>query len=149
MSYEYDVVTDAEQYTFDKVMSACTTEQGAVAWCMQTGLLAKSALCPKCGADMCLSGVRWRCNRSDCRLERSVRINSFFSRSSAPLSKLVKILFFWASRTHVTEACEHTRLSARSAGQWYSFARDICSAEMLRCDMQVCTVLYLADYIYF
>ncbi|KAE9298151.1 hypothetical protein PF008_g23569 [Phytophthora fragariae] len=93
---EYDVVVDADTYSFAAAMLACSSEEGAIAWVMK----------------------------------------SFFARTSAPLSKLIKILFFWAHGAHVTEATQHVQLSRKTAGQWYQYARDICSAEMLRCDMK-------------
>ncbi|OWZ04336.1 hypothetical protein PHMEG_00023777 [Phytophthora megakarya] len=71
--------------------------------------------------------------------ERSVRHNSIFAGSRLPLSKLLKILYFWASGTHMTEAAEHAGLGLKAGGQWYAYARDICTAEMLRCDMKVGT----------
>ncbi|OWZ06999.1 hypothetical protein PHMEG_00020667 [Phytophthora megakarya] len=81
--------------------------------------------------------ARWRCNRSSCRSERSARHNSIFAGSRLPLSKLRKILYFWASGTHVTEAAEHAGLGLKAGGQWYAYARDICTAEMLRRDKKI------------
>ncbi|KAE8979871.1 hypothetical protein PF005_g24046 [Phytophthora fragariae] len=112
---EYDVVVDADTYSFAAAMLACSSEEGAIAWVMKH---------------------HWRCNRATCRTERTIRTQSFFARTSAPLSKLIKILFFWAHGAHVTEATQHVQLSRKTAGQWYQYARDICSAEMLRCDMK-------------
>ncbi|KAE9046405.1 hypothetical protein PR001_g4583 [Phytophthora rubi] len=52
------------------------------------------------------------------------------------MSKLINIPFFWASGARVTEAAQHVQLSRKTADQWYQYARDICSAEMLRCNMK-------------
>ncbi|OWZ15070.1 LOW QUALITY PROTEIN: hypothetical protein PHMEG_00011355 [Phytophthora megakarya] len=134
---EYDLSVDSVHFTFNTVMLACATEEGALKWCMRDGLIAESMACPKCLSEMRRQGKRWRCNRSGCRLQRSAHAKSFFARSKAPLSKLVKVLYFWASRTHVGEAAQHVELTPTAAGQWYMYARDICSAEMNLCDMRV------------
>ncbi|KAL3656189.1 hypothetical protein V7S43_018976 [Phytophthora oleae] len=36
------------------------------------------------------------------------------------------------------EAAQHADLTPKAAGQWYAYARDVCTAEMLRRDMQPC-----------
>ncbi|KAE9121982.1 hypothetical protein PF010_g6903 [Phytophthora fragariae] len=139
-SYEYDVA-DNTDYTHDTVMAACLTEESAAAWCRRVGLLANRMACPKCANAMRLTGSgnmeRWRCGRPSCRVKRSARANSFFSGSRAKLRQLVKILWFWATQTPAGSATEFTAASPTTITQWYTYARDVCSAEMLRCDMEV------------
>eukprot|EP00644_Phytophthora_capsici_P017498 jgi/Phyca11/20608/fgenesh1_pg.PHYCAscaffold_67_\ len=137
VSYEFDVITGAEAYTFNTLMEACATEDGALAWCTQVGLIASALSCPSCAGPMRRTATRWRCSKAGCRVERILRANSLFAHSTAPLSKLLKLLFFWASGAHITEAAQHVEVTPKTAGQWYAVAHDICSAEMLRCDMQI------------
>ncbi|KAK1929781.1 hypothetical protein P3T76_014816 [Phytophthora citrophthora] len=65
-----------------------------------------------------------------------MKMNSFFALSKAPLSKLLKILNFWGSGANVTEAVQHVEITPKAAVQWYAYARDVFTTEMLLCDMQ-------------
>ncbi|OWZ22610.1 hypothetical protein PHMEG_0002659 [Phytophthora megakarya] len=136
-STEYDLAYDAEAYTFEAVMAACAAEEQCILWCIRVGLLAETMTFSGCAGAMQRKEARWRCNRISCRSERSVRHNSFFAGSRLPLSKFLKILYFWTYGTHVTEAAEHVGLRLKAGGQWYAYARDICTEEMLRCDMKI------------
>ncbi|EGZ13908.1 hypothetical protein PHYSODRAFT_512012 [Phytophthora sojae] len=126
-------------------MSACATEKGALEWAQRVGLLASAPLCPTCTNGMTLyvavKRTRWSCSRTGCSLERSVRASSFFARSSAPLSKLIKLLLFWAFQHPVTTAAQQAEVSPTTAGQWYVYVQDICTAEMKR------TLLKVKSYI--
>ncbi|KAE9343447.1 hypothetical protein PR003_g8985 [Phytophthora rubi] len=49
---EYDVVVDADTYSFAAAMLACSSEEGAIAWVMKVGLLAPTAAWDKFGGAM-------------------------------------------------------------------------------------------------
>eukprot|EP00644_Phytophthora_capsici_P008106 jgi/Phyca11/20215/fgenesh1_pg.PHYCAscaffold_60_\ len=120
-------------------MAACVTEEGAVQWAREVGLLAADPLCPSCGGAMTLYAFqarkRWRCSR--CRLERSDRAGFFFAKSTAPISKLIKLLLFWAFQHPVTTAAQQAEVSPTTAGQWYVYAQDMCTAEMKRTNLKI------------
>eukprot|EP00644_Phytophthora_capsici_P003859 jgi/Phyca11/15719/fgenesh1_pg.PHYCAscaffold_15_\ len=122
-------------------MTACATEEGAVQWTREVELVAAGPLRPSCGGAMTLytpqARKRWRCSRSRCRLERSVRAGSFFAESTAPISKLVKLLLFWAFQHPVTTAAQQAEVSPTTAGQWCVYAQDMCTAEMKRTNLKI------------
>ena len=130
---------DQAQFTYDSVMDATSTSESCENWCQSVGLVANQLKCPKCSNDMTLDVARerWRCNRSACPIERSIRVNSFFSKSRLPLRKLVRLLCHWAARSPVTSAADMVGVRPSAAAQWYVYCRDICSREMLTCPMQV------------
>ncbi|EGZ25212.1 hypothetical protein PHYSODRAFT_326268 [Phytophthora sojae] len=66
---------------------------------MRAGLIASERACHKCDNVM------------------------FFARSTVPISKLLKALYFWASETHVMEAGQHAKVTAKTAGKWYAYTR--------------------------
>ncbi|ETV90525.1 hypothetical protein H310_14714 [Aphanomyces invadans] len=43
----------------------------------------------------------------------------------------------WASRRPVSDVVEDFKVSSRTASDWYSFCRDVCSSEMLKCEMKI------------
>ncbi|KAF4149088.1 putative ISXO2-like transposase domain-containing protein [Phytophthora infestans] len=125
--------------TFDGVIDITSSASSTVAWAMSVHLLAPSLLCPKCTTSMRLDvgHERWRCSRAACRTERSIRTNSFFSKSKLPLRKLVRLLCHWCARTPVTAAAVMVGVNAQAAMQWYTYCRDICSQEMMSIPMEI------------
>ena len=95
---------------------------------------------------------RWRCRHKLCEggrnVERGIRNGSFFEGSRIPLSKLVRILFAWASRKPVSVVVSEEDISAETGVDWYMYCRDVCSAEMLRRPLQVYALLYRSMYDY-
>ncbi|ETO99931.1 hypothetical protein F441_22643, partial [Phytophthora nicotianae CJ01A1] len=125
--------------TFDGLMDATSSTSYTLAWCMSVHLLPTSLLCPKCVKDMRLDvkNERWRCSRSSCRTERSVRTGSFFAKSKLRLRKLVRLICHWAARTAVTKVAEIVGVNEQATMQWYTYCRDVCSKEMLSIPTQI------------
>ncbi|OWY98175.1 hypothetical protein PHMEG_00031121 [Phytophthora megakarya] len=74
---------------------------------------------------------RFRCNRSNCRLERSWKKGSFFEGQGLMLTHAVM-----AKQDKSTIAIQMTKHSSRTLMDWYVFCRDICTRERLRCPLQ-------------
>ena len=70
----------------------------------------------------------FRC--SSCKKTKSIRSNTFFSNSKLAISTIIQLIFFWVSEIPVTMAAKFANVSNKSAIQWYSFCRDICSYKM-------------------
>ncbi|ETV94744.1 hypothetical protein H310_11706 [Aphanomyces invadans] len=47
----------------------------------------------------------------------------------------------WASRRPVSDVIEDLKVSSRTASDWYSFCRDVCPSDMLKCEMKIGGVL--------
>jgi hypothetical protein len=99
--YEYDT-RETGLYTFDTVMGVCCgdDDERVVQYCMLVGLLRANKDCPTCAQSMALKrqGTQWRCSKRACDVTLSVRHDSVFFHSKPPLRKLVKLLFFFATR---------------------------------------------------
>lgn len=68
----------------------------------QLGLLAKSKICPEHNVPMKLvedskkcDGWKWYCNFQNCRKEKSIRDNSFFSESNLSLKQILIVSYSW------------------------------------------------------
>ncbi|ETV80464.1 hypothetical protein H257_06735 [Aphanomyces astaci] len=46
-------------------------------------------------------------------------------------------MFDWASRKSVSVVTKEQEVSPTSAGDWFNFCREVCSAEMLTCEMKL------------
>ena len=97
--YEY-ACPAIDMYTHDCI-SGDEDEETVLNWCMDVGLVPGHKLCPKCKHEMRLASNlhMWRCNRKECRCALSVRPDTIFYHSKLPLSKLVRMVFYFASTT--------------------------------------------------
>ncbi|KAF0764995.1 hypothetical protein AaE_003017 [Aphanomyces astaci] len=139
MDAQYDL-HDLHDFSYKEVMKVTCDEDATVAWCLKVGLLKNVMLCPKCDGAMTMSvpTKRWRCRRSSCGdVQRSIKADSFFAKSKLPLTKAVRLMFDWASRKSVSVVTKEQEVSPTSAGDWFNFCREVCSVEMLTCEMKV------------
>jgi hypothetical protein len=60
----------------------------------------------------------------------------------------VRLLYLWSARTPVSEAAEHAETTIKTTIDWYSFCRDVCSAEMKQIPMIVSTSILPVLYRY-
>lgn len=81
--------------------------------------------------DRCSDGQIFRCAR--CRKKKSIRYQSFFSKSQLPLRILLTIVYFFTQGTPVTEAWKHLKgdVTEGTVIQWYAYCREICSQYLL------------------
>ncbi|CAH8855940.1 unnamed protein product [Trichobilharzia szidati] len=103
-------------------------------YCLENGLIARSKTC-QCGGVMrihrytkCIDGYVYRCK--DCRCRKSVRDDTFFSKSHLPLGKILMMCHNWVIRRPVTATAYETEMSEVSAVQWYQYCRDVASWKM-------------------
>ncbi|ETV69649.1 hypothetical protein H257_14672 [Aphanomyces astaci] len=133
----YDL-SDIHDFSYQEVMKVTSDEDSTTVWCLKDGLLKANMLWPRCDKAMTLGKASklWRCRRTSCGdIERSVRVDSF-SKSRLPLSKLVRLMFEWASRKAVSTVTQEQEVSPTTTGDWFNFCRDVCSKEMLSCEMK-------------
>lgn len=115
-------------------------EDKLVDWCQINGLLPASASCPRCAHPMALKRNKkaWRCDRKLCRgQEIGIRTGTIFYRSRLPLYKLVRLLFFFAAEIPVVKAAQFAKVSTTTSTLWYGLCRDVCSKEIMPCEMVV------------
>lgn len=110
------------------------TEDDAIQWCMERGLLKSSSTCTICDAPMALvvrdsSGHKvWQCRRM-VRGERhnskvSVRAGSLFSDSNLSMKDAVFLLYEWSVSTSVSCASYELSLSEPTVLTWFAKLRD-------------------------
>ena len=74
-------------------------------------------------------GFVWRC--PVCHKTKSIRNDSFFSKSKLPLCTWVQLLHQWAMEIPVTKACQQAQISEKRCIDVYQWCRDICTTKLL------------------
>lgn len=70
-------------------------------------------------------GFRWRCKNSRCKSARSIRDQSFFSRSHLSFSTIISIIYFWCNDLTVKQTCKMLEIDKKTMVDWFRFCRDI------------------------
>ena len=104
----------------------------------EIGLLKKDLLC--CRKQCALlkhkskDGEIFRCRV--CRKKKSIRLNSFFSKSHLRITVLFSLLYFFAIGENCSQVAKHLsgELSLKSVIQWFTYLREICSLYLLSKD---------------
>jgi hypothetical protein len=124
--------------SFQVVKNATVDEEAAINFLQNKNCLRKTApSCVICNRAMTLVKLggraerMWRCPSHKGK-KLSIRDGSFWARSHVPLRKMVELAYFWALEVPVTKVVEETDLSQKTAVQWYSFFRDVCSHWLLQ-----------------
>lgn len=127
--YEYDVSGVVHYWHWNEIGSARHSEEKALIWCFNVGLLKSEQLCPGCGSAMYLYKdlkiKRWRCNKTSCLKEVSRKTGSFFAKSNLPMHKLVHILWLWSGSTSGVSIMQIVKISKPTLIDWLNFIRDI------------------------
>lgn len=76
-----------------------------ISFLQRVGLILSSVKCPICNQNMEqreksreIDGVYWYCTTSGCKMEMSIRSNSFFSRSHLSLSSIITLAYCWFTK---------------------------------------------------
>lgn len=56
-------------------------------------------------------GVAWRCPRKGCQKVVSIRNDTFFSNSNLPISKILRILHLWSTKTSLGDMLKEVDVS--------------------------------------
>ena len=125
--------------TYRDLVLATADEDTCRQWMRGNGLLANTKLC-LCGGMMTeafygrnvLDGGRiWRCPTAGCRRTKGIRHGSLFAGSHLPLRKLLDLVYWWTIDTPVHTVELQTQVDHKTVTDWFSFLRDVCSAELL------------------
>ena len=104
-------------------------------------LLAQSMQCQNCALPMqlqrrdtsvCSDGCSWRCPQ--CYTYKSLRHQSFFSKSRLSLQKWLLLMHLWSRDCPVTDAATEVEITEKSAIQLYQYFRDVCSWRLVNHD---------------
>ena len=100
------------------------------------GLLRTQQDCGVCGVPMewesrvILSDkFTWRC--PICQARKSIRTESFFSKSKLTLQTWLQLIHHWSMDMPVMQACQQTKISEKRCIVVYQYMRDVCSTKLL------------------
>ena len=102
----------------------------------QKNLLASSRAC-SCGIPMTLGKKNdisdkhiWRC--SSCKTTKSIRADSFFSKSKMSLPQWLILIYWWVKEYPVIKAAEEAGVCEASAIDVYQWLREVCSTKLMQ-----------------
>ena len=77
--------------------------QSTLEWCFENRLLPKQKQCEQCERAMTLSKciktsdkLRWRCQKNDHTLEKSVREGTWFEKSNLTIEEVIELTYWWS-----------------------------------------------------
>ena len=74
-------------------------------------------------------GVCWNCPQ--CKTTRSIRYDSFFSKSKITLKQWLIAIFWWSREYPVTDMAMETEIRAATGCDIYQWLREVCSTNLI------------------
>ena len=126
------------------VIIICMDRGKMHAWLREKGLIGNfnGQLCEKCYhgqwrliRDRTLADEWiWRCNNIKCHKKKSIRIDSWFSKSKLKLEQIIEFTYLWSKKCNQTFIREELQIgSCTTLVDWFNFAREVC-AEIMEAD---------------
>ena len=113
-----------------------TNPEDVIGYLKPRGLLRTQQDCPTCGVSMewkkrptCGDRFTWRCPMCHCR--KSIRNESYFSKSKLSLQTWLQLIHHWSIDMPVTQAAKQTKVSVKRSIDVYQYLRDVCSSKLL------------------
>jgi transposase-like protein len=125
-------VLSHEIWNLSTLLPLIATPKDTMNWCAERKLLRNSMDCHSCH-NLCglvkdknsIDGYRWVC-RNCGNLNRSIRTDSFFSRSHLSLRQILFIMYWWAAEHSQRSLLMELSISKVTVIDWNNFCRDIC-----------------------
>lgn len=110
-------------------------KQSSVAFLQQHGILHSARRCAK-NHDMLLSlsdrQDRWRCRRSECRLDIPLRQDTWLEGSRLSYRQIILFLYYWSQELTSIAFCElQLGMSKSTTITWSNYLREVCANIML------------------
>ena len=122
-------------HSLDPVLFS-TNPEDQIDFLKSKGLLRTQQDCPSCGVSMdwrrrptCGDKFTWQCPNCNCM--KSIRNESFFSKSRLPLQTWLQLIHHWSMDMPVTQATKQAKISEKRCIDIYQFMRDVCSTKLL------------------
>ena len=113
-----------------------TNPEDQINFLKSKGLLRTQQDCSSCGISMawkrrptCGDKFTWRCPNCNCM--KSIRNESFFSKSKLPLQTWLQLMHHWSMDMPVTQAAKQAKISEKRCIDIYQYMRDVCSTKLL------------------
>ena len=84
---------------------------------------------------VCSDGYGWRCQQ--CCTFKTVRNDSFFSKSRLSLQKRLLLMHFWSRDCPVTDAADEVEVIEKSAVQVFQYFQEVCSWRLVSHDQSI------------
>ena len=132
-----------EDWRLTTLFMELTTPQDAIVWLARHRLLKNNFRCERCDQPCRLvayeKGIdkkRWKC--SHCKLTKSIRDESFFSKSHLSLQKIMILTYCWANDFQQNIAAHEARVNNTSTiVDWYNFCREECETYLERQHIEI------------
>lgn len=109
-----------------------TTEEGAIEFFQERGLLHKGRECPnghKMKLYMCTRQNKWKCNTTGCGKEYSLRNGSWFINTKLPFLKMLRFIYCWAEELTSVKWCDkQIGIVKGTCVDWNNYMREVCVA---------------------
>jgi len=118
-------------------------EHMVIQWCARRRLLRNCSTCKSCNLPMHLTnyaqnvdGKRWKCRA--CNTTRSIRYQSFFSRSHLSLRQIIVFLYCWCPDLPLNVCIHEAAIDSGQTGvDWANFCREECATYSSRNPIQI------------
>ena len=128
-----------------------STEEKAIDWCRDRGLIPREMECPLCGDLLPVRGGggrrfgRFQCQKGVAghevygNFEMSAASNTFFSKIKLPLSRALTLIYAFCrefsyeqTRTEIVRQ-NAPDISDKTIADWFSYLREVCRGEIILC----------------
>lgn len=117
-----------------------TTEEGAIEFFQERGLLHKGRVCQN-GHQMKLyfgQDIRWNCNTRGCRQKIGIRSGSWFSNTRLPFLKMLRFIYCWSEELTSVKWCDkQIGIVIGTCVDWNNYMREVCVAVMTSQDKKL------------
>lgn len=103
-----------------------TSEADCVQWLATHGLLRNEQTCKTCSDTMILvkDQTHWRCRT--CKVDNSIRQDSFFKEKRLPLTTMLELLYWWTLDPMPSLVATELDVNRATVITWFQFFRRIC-----------------------
>lgn len=126
--------------------SQIPTEEAAICWARERGILSASRVCSSCGELMVEEGLArpdekiWSCRRTvngaRHQIRESIRTGSIFAGSHLPITAIIGVLYEWSRCTPVDETAFQLALGKDAVSAWFAKFREIACWSIERSDQR-------------
>lgn len=118
--------------TFDFRSVVAEGDEAVVKYFQEHNLIQKGADCLPCGRQFSMiknkgSSVGYMLRCPGCRRKDSLTRGTLFDGSHLALSKLLGLMYYWASQRSIAQTTDLLSVSSHTVVQWYQYFREICS----------------------
>ncbi|XP_077287919.1 uncharacterized protein LOC143912512 [Arctopsyche grandis] len=128
-----------EKWNLYSLHDATKNIEECLQWLAKRRLIKNSCICNVCGqfasllkcaqksllkCAQIIDGFRWGCTH--CNFRRSIRSETFFSRSNLPLRKIILIIYSWSKELPQTLIVNEIGVNENAAVDWCNFCREEC-----------------------